>query len=88
MGDSNDTTFKSKINTFFNNLQSLRDLQSKFTLIIDDPLDNSFIQNPYYPQDDPRIKAETYKRTDEQDDEFGLKHMKVENYKEDFEKEQ
>lgn len=43
MGDSNDDTFKSKINVFFNRLEGLRNIEEKFTIIIDDPLDNSFI---------------------------------------------
>lgn len=65
MGDSNDTQFKSKINMFFNKLDSLKELQSSFTLIIDDPLNNSFMQNPYYPNEDTRVTVEEYERTDE-----------------------
>jgi len=80
MGDSNQESFKSKINTFFIRLEGLRDMKEKFTIIIDDPLDNSFIQNPFYPKEDLKITTEVYERNDEQNDEFGLKHMKVDNY--------
>jgi len=43
MGDSNEDTFKSKIKIFFERMEGLRDLKENFTIIIDDPLDNSFI---------------------------------------------
>lgn len=65
---------------FYDNLAELRDMKRPFTLIIDDPLDNSFIQNPYYPEDDRRTEVEVYERTDDQNDEFGIKDMNTENY--------
>lgn len=46
-------------------MDELQSLQRPFTLIIDDPLDNSFIQNPYYPDEDPRTVVEVYDRNDE-----------------------
>lgn len=79
-GDSEDTSFKGKMQLFYDNLAELRDMKRPFTLIIDDPLDNSFIQNPYYPEDDRRTEVEVYERNDEQNDEFGIKDMNTENY--------
>jgi len=42
MGDS-DSVFKKKIDEFYNRLEKFQNLEENFTLIIDDPLDNSFI---------------------------------------------
>lgn len=65
MGDTSQQGFKGKMNSFFNQMDELQALQRNFTLIIDDPLDNSFIQNPYYPAEDPRTVVEIYERTEE-----------------------
>jgi C4-type Zn-finger protein len=54
-GDSIEGTYRKEFANFFTNLDNLKALKSSFTLIIDDPLDNSFIQNPFYPDEDPRI---------------------------------
>ncbi|CAL6060111.1 ZPR1_zinc-finger domain-containing protein [Hexamita inflata] len=43
-----------------------------FTIEIDDPLDGSFIKNIYAPDPDPEMKVESYKRSQEQDEEYGL----------------
>lgn len=51
-----------------------------FTVILDDPLANSYIQNLYAPDDDPNMITEIYERTHEQDEELGLNDMKVEDY--------
>jgi len=56
------------------------EVKRPFTMILDDPLSNSFIQNPYYPDPDPRVKVHIYNRTLEQNDELGLTDMKTENY--------
>jgi zinc finger protein len=50
-----------------------------FTLVIDDPMGNSFI-NKLTDGDDPLLTIETYERTAEQNEEFGLLDMKTENY--------
>lgn len=54
------------------NLQNMADGKRNFTIVIDDPLDSSFIKNIYSPDPDPEMKVETYKRTPEQDAEYGL----------------
>jgi zinc finger protein len=51
-----------------------------FTLIIDDPLANSYLQNIYAPDIDPNMTIELYERTWEQNEELGLNDMKVEGY--------
>lgn len=51
-----------------------------FTIILDDPLANSYIQNLYAPDPDPNMTIEMYDRTFEQNDELGLNDIKVEGY--------
>ena len=41
---------------------------------------NSYIQNLYAPDEDPNLLVEHYDRTDQDDDDLGIKHMKTENY--------
>lgn len=51
-----------------------------FTVILDDPLSNSYLQNIYAPDPDPNMTTETYERTWEQNEDLGLNDMKVEGY--------
>ena len=44
----------------------------RFTVELDDPLDGSFIKNVFAPDPDPELRVETYRRSPEQDAEFGL----------------
>lgn len=43
-------------------------------------MDNSFIQNPFYPEHDPKVTVHLFDRTFEENDELGLNDMKTENY--------
>jgi len=79
-GDSAESDIKTRLSTFFKNMEELKLVKNPYTIIIDDPLNNSFIQNPYYPENDSQIKIETYQRTYEQNEEFGLNDLKTENY--------
>jgi len=54
-----------------------------FTLVLDDPAGNSYLQNLYAPDPDPEMKIEEYERSFEQNEELGLNDMKVENYQQD-----
>lgn len=49
-----------------------------FTLILDDPLNNSYIATKG--DNDSKLRVEYYTRTEEQDDEYGISDMKTENY--------
>lgn len=49
-------------------------------IILRDLMDNSFIQNPYYPDPDPRVLSETFTRSYEENDILGLNDIKVEGY--------
>jgi len=62
MGDS-DVETKNRINKFYEKLEMYKNMEEPFTIIIDDPLDNSFVQNCYYPNEDQRMTVEMYDRT-------------------------
>lgn len=51
-----------------------------FTVILDDPLSSSYLQNPYAPDADPQLTVEEYERTYEQNEDLGLNDINVENY--------
>lgn len=50
------------------------------SLILRDLMDNSFIQNPFYPEHDPNVHVEYFDRTHDENDILGLNDMKTENY--------
>lgn len=54
-----------------------------FTLILDDPLANSYLQNLYAPDPDPNMTMEEYERTWDQNEDLGLNDMQVEGYEGD-----
>jgi zinc finger protein len=62
MGDS-DLDTKTRIGKFYEKLEMYKNMEEPFTIIIDDPLDNSFVQNYYYPNEDKRMTVEMYDRT-------------------------
>lgn len=53
-----------------------------FTLILDDPVANSYLQNIYAPDPDPNMKIITYERTHDQNEELGINDMVLEGYEE------
>ncbi|SCV70263.1 BQ2448_1657 [Microbotryum intermedium] len=69
-----------QMKTFLGKLKLVMEARMQFTVILDDPLSNSYIQNVYAPDDDPNMKVEIYERTHEQNEELGLNDMKTENY--------
>lgn len=80
-GDSSDD--KNKFDDFIKTLEGINgDNFKPFTLIIDDPISNSFIfsVNHENPDDDKQLKIEEYERNFEQNEDLGLNDMKTENY--------
>lgn len=53
-----------------------------YSIVLDDPAGNSYMQNVYAPEEDPELTIETYERTFDQNEELGLNDMKVEGYEE------
>uniref|UniRef100_A0A4W5NF56 Zinc finger protein 259 n=1 Tax=Hucho hucho TaxID=62062 RepID=A0A4W5NF56_9TELE len=60
-----------KIDEFIDKLKKLK--EGGFTLVIDDPSGNSFVENPFAPQKDEALSVSHYKRTPQQDAQLGIK---------------
>ncbi|KLO11522.1 zf-ZPR1-domain-containing protein [Schizopora paradoxa] len=65
---------------FLANLKAVKNAERPFTLVLEDPLANSYLQNIYAPDPDPNMTTETFDRTWEQNEDLGLNDMKVEGY--------
>ena len=61
----------------------MKNAERPFTLILDDPLANSYLQNLYAPDSDPNLEIVVYDRSWEQNEELGLNDIKVEGYSAD-----
>jgi zinc finger protein len=82
-GDSMAESDKAIWDRFFSRLEAAIKGELKFTITLEDPLANSYVQNLYEPEPDPRLKVEEYDRTEEEEEELGLNDMKTEGYEED-----
>ncbi|KAF2141867.1 uncharacterized protein K452DRAFT_227833 [Aplosporella prunicola CBS 121167] len=83
--DSLETAAKAKWDAFFAQLDEAIDGKSKFTVILQDPLASSYVQSFTAPEPDAQIKVEEYDRTDEEEEDLGLKDIKTEGYEQDGE---
>ncbi|XP_047283760.1 zinc finger protein ZPR1 isoform X1 [Homo sapiens] len=61
-----------RIDEFIVKLKELKQVASPFTLIIDDPSGNSFVENPHAPQKDDALVITHYNRTRQQEEMLGL----------------
>ena len=68
---------------FFAGLDSAIKAERKFTVILEDPLASSYVQNLYAPDPDPQLTIQDYERTDEENEDLGLNDIKTEGYEED-----
>ncbi|XP_035488094.2 zinc finger protein ZPR1 [Scophthalmus maximus] len=62
-----------KIEEFIRKLRKLKEVESEFTLVIEDPAGNSFVENPRAPQKDEALAVSLFKRTMQQDMQLGLR---------------
>ncbi|XP_041836882.1 zinc finger protein ZPR1 [Melanotaenia boesemani] len=62
-----------KIDEFILKLKKLKEVENEFTLVIDDPSGNSFVENPVAPQKDEALTVSQFKRTIQQDMQLGLR---------------
>ncbi|XP_030647950.1 zinc finger protein ZPR1 isoform X2 [Chanos chanos] len=67
-----DPAVAEKIEEFIEKLKKLKDVKEEFTLIIDDPSGNSFVENPHAPQKDVALSVSHYKRTAQQNATLGI----------------
>ncbi len=82
-GDSMASETKARWDNFFLKLDRAIKADFPYSIILEDPLANSFVQKNVDSGDDPQIKTEEYERTEEEMEDLGLKDMKTENYQDD-----
>lgn len=75
--DSMDEATKTRWVEFFARLKDAIAGKVKFTVVMEDPLAGSYIQNVYAPDADPNMTIEDYERTKEQNEDLGLSDIKV-----------
>ena len=61
-----------KVDQFLNKLKAYRNGESPFTFVVDDISGNSFVENPYAPNNDESMTITKYDRTKEQTQELGF----------------
>lgn len=62
-----------KIDEFIQKLKKLKEVEDEFTLVIEDPSGNSFVENPVAPQRDEGLTVFHFKRTVQQDKQLGIR---------------
>ncbi|XP_031727638.1 zinc finger protein ZPR1 [Anarrhichthys ocellatus] len=62
-----------KIDGFILKLRELKEVEDEFTLVIEDPSGNSFVENPTAPQKDEALTVSYFKRTAQHDMQLGLR---------------
>ncbi len=81
-GDSLIVEERDKWHTFFAGLDDAIAGRRDFTVVLSDPLASSYVQSlsddPGQPDD--QMTVEEYRRTDEEEEDLGLKDMKVDGY--------
>ncbi|CDK24679.1 unnamed protein product [Kuraishia capsulata CBS 1993] len=75
--DSMDEQTKSRWELFFQRMKDAIDGKIKFTVVMEDPLAASYIQNVYAPDDDPNMTIEEFERSHQQNEDLGLLDMKT-----------
>lgn len=75
--DSMAPEVKERWTGFFERLKDAIAGKVKFTMVMEDPLAGSYIQNVYAPDDDPNMIIEDFERSFEQNETLGLNDMDV-----------
>lgn len=81
-GDSMTSESKRTWEEFFASLAEAIENKKPFTLVLEDPLASSYVQSLTAPEPDPQIDVQDYERTEEEEEDLGLKDMKTEGYEE------
>jgi zinc finger protein len=69
-----------RFKAFMQSLQECLELKRPFTVVIDDPMSNSYIQNLCAPDPDPALTTETYERSWEQNEFLGLNDIDIQSH--------
>ncbi|AEO71491.1 e9b2640b-2828-4d41-8d5d-aced241432b2 [Thermothielavioides terrestris] len=85
VNDSLSADEKKRWDEFFSNLNAAVSGKKEFTIVLTDPLASSYVQSladdPSQP--DEQMTVEEYERTEEEEEELGLRDMKTEGYEQD-----
>ncbi|CAG8972533.1 hypothetical protein HYALB_00001225 [Hymenoscyphus albidus] len=81
-GDSLPSETKANWKKFFDGIDEAIRGERKFTVILQDPLAGSYVQNLFLPEKDPQIEEVEYDRTEEEKEDLGLLDMVTEGYEE------
>ncbi|KAL8694811.1 MAG: hypothetical protein Q9218_000570 [Villophora microphyllina] len=76
-GDSMPEEKKRGWNQFFEVIDKAIKGKMEYTILLEDPLANSYVQSLEAPQQDPRLREEEYTRTEEEEDELGISDMRT-----------
>lgn len=85
-GDGAKGSQKETWDKFFAGIDKAINGDVQFTVILQDPLASSYVQNLCSPDDDPQIETVEYVRTHEEEEDLGLNDMVTEGYEEAHEK--
>ena len=85
-GDGVEGSQKETWNKFFDGIDKAINGEVQFTVILQDPLASSYVQNLCSPNDDPQIETVEYERTHDEEEDLGLNDMVTEGYEEAHEK--
>lgn len=83
-GDSMSTSDKEKWEKFFNDMDDAISGRIPFTMVLQDPLAGSYVQS--FSDDggpDAQMKVEEYERTEEEEEDLGLRDIQVDGYEGD-----
>lgn len=76
-GDSMPDEKRKGWDVFFTQLDKAIKAEIQYSIIMEDPLSNSYVQSLTAPDSDPQIRTEEYERTAEEEEELGLADMKT-----------
>jgi zinc finger protein len=87
-GDSATPSSKTLMQRFIASMESMRKAEIPWTLILDDPLGHSYLQSVTdVPEDDPRLTAEKYTRTEEQNNDLGITDLEDQDRRDEVQRE-
>lgn len=83
-GDGVSVERKAAFDSFLGKLDDVIEFKrGNVTIVLDDPLANSYVQNLYAPDPDPNMSIEDYERTFQQNEDWGLNDIKTEGYEQE-----
>lgn len=82
-GDSMQTGQRSKWTEFFAGLDAAIAGDRTFTIVLEDPLAGSYVQSFTAPEPDRQITVEDYQRSEQEEEDLGLRDIKTEGYEVD-----